>query len=96
MTGWCGGRALSVLASNRKAKGRADGELNVIAQHFDWLGGTGKGEDPDPRDRDKWKKDIARHLRELRKRIDQITGDRNKQPYEDKLKDLTDQLNHMK
>src|ERR1700733_8269909 len=36
-----------------------------------------------PRDRDKWKKDIARHLEELQKRIDQIKGDRNKQPFQD-------------
>ncbi len=87
--------SIVVFVKNKQAEKRANGEIAVINQHLDWLAGGGKGSTPGPDDRDKWKKDIARHLKELRKRIDQITGDRNKEPYEEQYKKLTEQLNQM-
>lgn len=77
---------------------RLQGEVNVINEHFDKLAGSGGPEDGDPRDprnRDKWKSDIARHLREMGRQIDRITGDRNRAPWQESLRRLEEQFRNL-
>lgn len=47
------------------------GQVNNINAHFGKIGGPGG---KDPRNRDKWKRDIQKGLREMRKRIDKLSG----------------------
>ncbi|MET0395795.1 MAG: PKD domain-containing protein [Longimicrobiaceae bacterium] len=81
------------MARNKHVEGKIQGEIDVINEHFEFLGGGGGHGDPrDPRNRDKWKSDIRRHLREMKKHIDRLTGDRNKQPWQEKMKQIEEQL----
>ena len=87
--------AMAAWASNRALGGRIRGEMNVINQHFGFLAGSGgpdKGDPDDPRNRDKWKRDIERHIREAQKYIDKLKGDRNKEPYQQALEEAKRKL----
>jgi hypothetical protein len=80
--------AVAAWASNKALGGRIRGEMNVVNEHFGFLigsGGPSKGDPNDPRNREKWKKDIARHIRAAQKYIDKLKGDRNKEPYQQAL-----------
>lgn len=80
--------SMAAWANNRSVGGRIRGEMNVISEHFGFLGGSGgpdKGDPDDPRNRNKWKRDIQRHINEAQKYIDRIRGDRNKEPYQQAL-----------
>jgi hypothetical protein len=41
--------------------------------------GPDNGDTNDPRKRDKWKKDIQRHIGEAQKYIDKLKGDKNEE-----------------
>ena len=87
--------AMTAWANNRALGGRISGEMNVVNQHFGFLagaGGPGKGDPDDPRNRDKWKKDIERHIREAQKYIDKLKGDRNREPYQQALEEAKRRL----
>ncbi|MCC7001783.1 MAG: hypothetical protein IT357_06480 [Gemmatimonadaceae bacterium] len=87
--------ATALWANNRALGARISGEMNVIVEHFGFLSGAGgpeKGDPDDPRNRDKWKKDIARHIREAQKYIDRLKGDRNKDGPQRALDEVTRRL----
>jgi len=46
----------------------------------------------DPNTRNKWKKGIQNHINEMKKQIDRLKGDRNKQPWGEKVKQYEEQL----
>lgn len=82
---------LGLALKNKHIQGRIQGEIDVINEHFGYFSG-GHGDPNDPRNRDKWKKDIRRHLDEMRKYIDRLKGDRNKERWLDQMRQLEDRL----
>jgi RHS repeat-associated protein len=83
---------------NRHIQGRIEGEVGVIEEHFGKLAGAGSpgsGDPNDPRNRDKWKDDIRRHIREMGRQIDRLVGERNKAPWREQLQRIQERLDNV-
>jgi hypothetical protein len=68
------------------------GQEANINTHFGWLAGNGPpGKDPEKWG-DKWKKDIEKGLREMRKRLERIRSKADRAKWQDRINDLQQRL----
>jgi RHS repeat-associated protein len=87
--------SIAAWARNKQQASHIKGKLGNIEAHFDKLAGAGgpdDGDPNDPRNREKWKSDIRRAISQIREHIDKITGDRNKAPFQEAVKQAEKRL----
>jgi RHS repeat-associated protein len=84
--------AVLAFGKNRQLGKGLRGDAAQVDIHFAKLSTPGQPGGDDPNTRNKWKKDIQNHINEMKKQIDRLKGDRNKQPWEEKVKQYEEQL----
>jgi hypothetical protein len=77
--------------SGKILEGRLRGQENNIEKHFDKLGSPNQPGGEDPNTRDKWKRDIQKGLREMRKLADRLKG-KDAQKWDDRIRTIEERL----
>jgi hypothetical protein len=97
--GYRGGRDLvtGVFAavSGKILEVRLAGQANNIATHFGKLGNPNEPGGNDPKWRDKWKRDIQKGIREMKKLADRLKG-KDQEKWLERIKATEDQLSNTK
>ena len=73
---------------------QARGQMNPVNDHFDKLANPNQPGGNDPRNRDKWKKDISRAIDRLRQKVDKMKG-KQREKWEETIRQSEERLRNV-
>jgi len=81
--------------SGKITERRLRGQENNISTHFGKLSNPGQPVGDDPNNRDKWKRDIQKGIREMQKRVEKLTG-KDRERWDERIRQIQEQLTKTK